>query len=817
MKFLSVERTIFRTFLALLCAYTPLHSQVVTVDAGQGMSGEPSGGVVGVNFGKWELDSSAGNYNGNVELGAALKAQLGQRFVLKAGDQTIDMGLPTQLNLSARIMARGASVKYTPSPRTNISIFGGMAGEGYASTNVLFFNPQIPLGALTIEHFLDPERRFKLFTQALFSNQQTALAGVMFQSKRLQAGIAGGIGSNQPHGEGLLHYTSQKIDLRSAYLYSGTRFQLLTMPQLRLVQQDRENVDLIFSATKSSRITIARHNYLSPRDNGLGSRGSSDSLSGFFRFHRITLGAEGYESRYEGTYASASSYSLSYQIAKPLFLSGNYYMPLHSERPIPLLVLNLREDLNRRVQFTQFASQVNGQWNVNYGGSVRWDRVDFNLGYTTNFVPLAAGGGRFEQSMALNGHLNLGRWQLGARTFAQPNGRILYGYEIRTFYFHPTGNGNISAPSSRLVNDFPNFLIIGNIVLEYSGLPVADVPVRIGEQIVYSDGDGSFSLRVNHATQFKVRPVLDRQIGAHYYEAVSGSDDVKAGTDTDPGRVQYVLRIDTSREAKLSGDGILIRAARLSAESPNDSPLAVHTQQQSIPGGLSNQTSPVQALSLGSTLEDSAITPLQTDLLVQIGHRQVTGLGPLASRSANWAGTFSAAPSPTNTQTDLSSVLLFGLLVRCFKLSATNTSAYSAPEPQGYSSARLAFPTIGWDSMPLHSLEALQYPNEIEQTKTLRSPIDLGFPQLPLLSDTISGMRAMNRSPVYSHNRQFILRVVPPEALSDYRSNNGACTNGMTGETRNTSSMIQHVWPPDALQCRLTGAGSSETSANNQH
>ena len=92
------------------------------------MAGEPSGGVVGVDFGKWTVEGSMGAFNGSLVGGADMKAQFNRRWSMKAGDQNIDLGIPTDTEFSAQVMTSGASVSYTRSPYTRVTVFGGMAG-----------------------------------------------------------------------------------------------------------------------------------------------------------------------------------------------------------------------------------------------------------------------------------------------------------------------------------------------------------------------------------------------------------------------------------------------------------------------------------------------------------------------------------------------------------------------------------------------------------------------------------------------------------------------------------------------------------------
>ncbi len=575
-------------------------AQLVTVDAGQGTTGVPNGGLVGVNFGNVEVDGALGMYNGRVVGGAGAKAQLSPKWSLTAGDQTINVDIPGNTSFSSSALARGASLTYTPTPATRITLFGGMAGNGYASSNIMFFDPQIPLGALSIDHFLDPQKRLLLFTRALFSNQQTILAGLLYQTKRLQTGFDAGTGSNQPHAEGLLNYKDKQWDIRSGYLYSGNRFQLLTLPQFEIAQEDRENIDIRWQSSKIASLTLGRHQYLEPvASNSSGSPatssfsstdtyalGSTDMVGGAFFLHGLGIGANAYESRFKGTYGSAASFLASQKLSKTVYVNENYYLPLHSSHPMPLFVLVATENLNRRLMLSEFATHVNGQWSLNYGGDLKWDRIDVSVGYSTNFAPLAAGNGRFEQSLSVAGHVRLGRWSLGVSSFVEPDGRVLYSYEVKSYYYHPTANGNVHAPSDAPI-DFPNFLVAGMVTLEGTGKPVADVPIRIGDVTVYTDETGAFSLRATRKHTYKIRLLLDRQIGAHYYEQVSGPTEVTAGTDEAPGQAQFVVRVNQKKVLSSPKGGIVIGHADATVDGGARSG---QNDSQSAPAGTILQT-----------------------------------------------------------------------------------------------------------------------------------------------------------------------------------------------------------------------------------
>lgn len=336
----------------------------------------------------------------------------------------------------------------------------------------------------------------------------------------------------------------------------------MTLPQFRYAQEDRENVDARWSPGKEASFTLQRHEYLEPvaadAVNKNAVRGSTDMAGGMLSIHGMGVGANAFESRFTGIYASAASFSASLRLTNAAQLSGNYYLPLHSSNPMPMLAFNAMENLNRRVRLAEFATHVNGQWTVNYGGGLRWDRFDVNLGYATFFAPLAPGGGRFKQEMNLSGHINLGRSQFGVQTYVQPDGSLLYGYEVRSFYFHPMASGNVQAPQSHGAAGLSNFVIEGQVRLEDTAKPVSDVPVRIGDETVYADETGVFSLRVVRKHAYKMQLLLERQIGSPYYEQVTGPTEVMAGTDEAPGRAQFVVRVNQKKVPSLPKGGIVI-------------------------------------------------------------------------------------------------------------------------------------------------------------------------------------------------------------------------------------------------------------------
>jgi hypothetical protein len=76
--------------------------------------------------------------------------------------------------------------------------------------------------------------------------------------------------------------------------------------------------------------------------------------------------------------------------------------------------------------------------------------------------------------------------------------------------------------------------------------------------MIYSDDAGAFSRRVTHKRAYTIQPMLDRQIGAHYCQPVSGPSTIMAGTEDAPGQVQLVVRVNRDKTPGSLKGGILI-------------------------------------------------------------------------------------------------------------------------------------------------------------------------------------------------------------------------------------------------------------------
>jgi hypothetical protein len=89
--------------------------------------------------------------------------------------------------------------------------------------------------------------------------------------------------------------------------------------------------------------------------------------------------------------------------------------------------------------------------------------------------------------------------------------------------------------------------------------------------VLNSCDTGAYSLRVTHKHAYKIQLLLDRQIGFHYYEQVSGSSEVMAGTDETPGQAKFGVRVNQKKVPSLPKGDIVIGNANAAPDGATGS------------------------------------------------------------------------------------------------------------------------------------------------------------------------------------------------------------------------------------------------------
>jgi hypothetical protein len=126
----------------------------------------------------------------------------------------------------------------------------------------------------------------------------------------------------------------------------------------------------------------------------------------------------------------------------------------------------------------------------------------------------------------LNVRLLIGDLQRQVATYTTPTGRTRYTVSgSRSLYRSLGGTG-----SKRDTIRFAKYVIRGRVI-EENGRPVAGAVVRIGGELVLSDGEGSFFVRTKKATPCPVLVATGEFLGPGYFELLSAPSSVVPATD----------------------------------------------------------------------------------------------------------------------------------------------------------------------------------------------------------------------------------------------------------------------------------------------
>jgi hypothetical protein len=200
----------------------------------------------------------------------------------------------------------------------------------------------------------------------------------------------------------------------------------------------------------------------------------------------------------------------------------------------------------------QVITRSQGQTTVSYGGTLISNLVSVTAEYQTVFLPfLAAGPQQFKQVLVLGLHFQLPHGiQLRADTSVAPTGSVRYT-TYATSYGYRAMNGSPGASSS---GEFFRYLVRGRVT-DVQGEPLEGAALVIGKEMVFTDSQGSFYLRVRRAEAVRFQVALDEFVAPGRYEVVSA-----------PGIVQSVL------DGKEQDYAVVVRRLPNAPEAPATAP-----------------------------------------------------------------------------------------------------------------------------------------------------------------------------------------------------------------------------------------------------
>ena len=181
-----------------------------------------------------------------------------------------------------------------------------------------------------------------------------------------------------------------------------------------------------------------------------------------------------------------------------------------------------QEPLGRWAALRQIVNHSNN-WSVAYGGEIHNNHMNLSLDYQTTYSLFQQGQSQFYQGAVVEGDVNLpGRAKLFMSTNVTPDGRFLYSWGVRTSFVGHYGGGMTVASDEDQPPAMPRYVVWGKIVDEAAGTPIADFPVEIGSETVFSNENGEFSFRLFSGREVAASPDTKTPHQGYEYELVDG-------------------------------------------------------------------------------------------------------------------------------------------------------------------------------------------------------------------------------------------------------------------------------------------------------
>jgi hypothetical protein len=193
------------------------------------------------------------------------------------------------------------------------------------------------------------------------------------------------------------------------------------------------------------------------------------------------------------------------------------------------IVGSLRETLTRRVGVSQLISHSDGQTSVALGGGLLTNVLNISAEYQTIYVPFAQPGkSPFKQALVLNLRLQLPRnLALEGATNISPLGQVRYTAYATGFAYGNAGGGAGARATWRALE---KYIVRGRVVNE-AGEPIGGAALEICGQLVFSDSEGIFFLRLAKEKECPLRVLLDQFMQPGRYEVLGAPETVKSSPE----------------------------------------------------------------------------------------------------------------------------------------------------------------------------------------------------------------------------------------------------------------------------------------------
>jgi hypothetical protein len=303
---------------------------------------------------------------------------------------------------------------------------------------------------------------------------------------------------------------------------------------------DRENILAVMKFSYGAVVTLGRQNFLQPQGTDLSApylRATVNQAQGSFDVAQFRLGAGLFQSHSTVASNLAEAFSAARRITNSIDFGVSYFRTLSG--PIPTasnLSTSIRETLSPKISLLQIVNYSQGRTNVQFGGSYVTNRIAVNVDYQTLYMPFLVD--PFSQGISISLRVRLFRsMQMNVQTFRSADGHLRYsawGDTLLTNKFRAVrSNGDDQFKHLR-------YMVRGH-VQDQTGSPIEGAAIRIGQQLVFTNADGKFFVRLNKAVNLTLEVVLTEFLNPALFHLGSALPAVKVLPEAVAPDVEIVL------------------------------------------------------------------------------------------------------------------------------------------------------------------------------------------------------------------------------------------------------------------------------------
>jgi hypothetical protein len=532
-------RQVARCIAALVLVCPVLSAQIIRVNAGSSDQYNSTGGSFEFGTARIASGFGIGTVDGKIRTGAYLRESF-HNYNVVLGDQSAQLDLPTDLfGGSQQFDIRGVSVGRS-NENNQAFVFAGYKSLAYGAPFFRAASTNEAVGMLLFSHRLS--ERLKFFSRNLFSEEKTSIQGIDWLAKDwLKLSASAGVGSSKPYGAIAGTADLGQLKVKAAYIAQGTNFRRAAFDTVVISEPVGTNINVNWRPSRHISTDFS-HMQLNGADLPTGRLPSAtvDSAGLNWNSRAIRAGGNFFTSTTLNNRTNAIALNAGRKVTRWVDVNVSWLQnKSETEKKWSTSLLGtFRENVSPRLELLQLVTHSNGNTTVSFGGNWLGNRLSFGLEYQTIYVPYLPSK-PFTQAAVLNIRFRpFGNLQLHAGTAIGADGKVRHTAWAEDLVIRNAGLSS-SIPGATI--SMPKYIVRGQVTDDKSR-PIRGVALKIGKELVYTDEEGMFFVRMNKRSELPLSLMFEEFLAPGYWETVVAPDKVTSDLDEKAPHLEIVLK-----------------------------------------------------------------------------------------------------------------------------------------------------------------------------------------------------------------------------------------------------------------------------------